>query len=92
MIVHLGARNDLEALEQGFRFGPPMGLDNTDHDIGALGQLSFGRKQHLIGFADAGCGAKKHLKAAPALVFALRLKQQRVRRWTILWFRFPPCP
>ena len=74
------------------RFGPPMGLDNADDDIGALGQLGLGRKQHLIGFADAGCRAEKHLKAAPALILALRLEQQRVRRWPSYRFGFRHAP
>ncbi len=52
VIVYLRPRNGLETFEQRLRFGPPMGFDHADRDVGALGLLALGRQQHLIGFAD----------------------------------------
>jgi hypothetical protein len=47
------ARDDFEAPQQRFGFGPPVGLDHADHHFDAGFQPNMRALQHLIGLADA---------------------------------------
>ena len=58
------AGQHLEPLQQGLRLRPSVGLDDTDHDVGACLSLGMGALQHLIGLADAGGGADKNFQSA----------------------------
>src|SRR5260370_13095333 len=77
------ARENFKALQQHFRLGPSVGLDDPNDDIGA--GLSFGLRalQHLIGLADAGRGADEDLEPADATVLAPGCFQQGFRRGTL---------
>ena len=74
------ARQHFQAVQQRLGLGPAVGLDHTDHDIGAGLQPGMRALQHLIGLADAGSSADKDLEPAGAAVLAPRCLQQGFRR------------
>ena len=75
------ARDDLETVEQRLGFAPPVGLDDADDHVDAIGMPGAAGHQHLIGLADAGGGAEEDLE--PALRLALGALQKRVRRGSL---------
>jgi hypothetical protein len=62
------ARQHLKPLQQSLRLRPPMGLNDTDDNIGARLSLGVRILQHFIGLADAGSGADKDLQPAGLIV------------------------
>src|SRR5262249_13376724 len=86
--IHLGqrmtlvlydlARDRLEAREQGLGLLAAVSLDHADDDVDALPAPGLGRRQHLVGLADAGGGAEEYLQAAAGLLG--RLLQEGIRR------------
>ncbi len=66
-IVDLFSRQDFEALEQRGGLGAPVGLDQADDHVDALGLDAAGAQQHRKGLADAGSGAEEDLQFAAAL-------------------------
>lgn len=91
------ARNDLEAVEQGLRLKPPVGLDGADNDIDASFQLCSRIFQHSVGFADARSRADKNLQAA-GLTFLRRAASSRasgegrcseLRAFVAIWHSSP---
>ncbi len=78
------AGDDRQALEQRFGFLAPVGLDDADHDIGAVLALGAGLQKHLIGLADAGRGADENAQPADAGLLAPGRFQKRLGRGTLL--------
>src|SRR5437016_3694239 len=78
LVLDLLPRDDFEAFEQGLGLAPAMGLDHADDDINPITPSGLSRQQHLVGLADAGCGAEKDLQAPAALL--LGCGEQRLRR------------
>jgi hypothetical protein len=78
------ARDDLKPLQQRLGLRPAVGLDRTDHDIGAGFHLGMRALQHLVAFADAGGGADEDLEPAGRMVFATDGLQQRIRRRSLI--------
>ena len=61
--------DDFEAVEQRFGLFAAVGLHDADDEIVAVLLSGPGLLQHLIGLADAGCGAHENLQPAePALL------------------------
>ena len=83
------ARQHFEPLQQRLRLRPSMGLDDTDHDIGARLPPGMRALQHLVGLADAGGGADKDLQPAGLVVLPPGGFQQRIRRGPL--FRVAIC-
>ena len=73
-VIYLPPRNDRQAVEQRLGFPPAVGFDDADDDVHPIAPLGLGRKQHLIGLADPGCGTEKDLEASATLLFC-RIEQ-----------------
>lgn len=76
-VVDAPARNDLQPLEQRLRLGAAVRFDHGYNYIDVFALPPLRRLQHLVGFADAGCGAQENLETATLL--AGRLFEQRFR-------------
>ena len=70
-------------MQQRLGFGPAVGLDHADHDIGARLHPGMRALQHLVGLADAGGGADEDLELAGAAFLAPGRFQQGFRRGTL---------
>ena len=78
------AGDDRQALEQRLGFLAPVGLDDADHDVGAVLALGAGLQEHLVGLADAGRGADEDAQLADAGLLAPGCLQERLGRGTLL--------
>ena len=56
------ARHDLEAVEEAFGLGTPVGLHDADDDIDTFLEARACGGEHLVGLADAGRGAEEQLQ------------------------------
>ena len=55
-----------------------MSLDDANDDVIAILLARLGLLQHLVGLADAGCGANKNAQLADASLFAARRFKERL--------------
>ena len=78
MVFDLPTRQDVEPLEQRFRFAAPVGLGEDDDVRRALGPALAGGLQHGVGLADAGAHPEEELQASPSVrgLFLLHAAQQ----------------
>src|SRR5438552_5639236 len=83
-IFDLSARNCFQAAQQRFSLLAAMGLDNADDDVIAILFARLRLLQHLIGLADARCGAHKNSQLANAPLFAARRFEERLGRGSML--------
>ena len=79
-IVDPPPRNDFQAFQQRFGFPAAVGFDDADDDIVAVFLAGMGLLQHLVGLADARCGADKDPQLADTLLFAACRFEQGFRR------------
>ncbi len=63
-VGHVARGQDVEALEERFRLGPPVRLDVADEHVGPVGAELARLLEHREGLADAGGGAEEQLEAA----------------------------
>ncbi len=77
-IIDALARDHAQPFDQRLGFPAAVGFHDTDNGIDAIRELRPAGHQHLIGLADAGCGAQKNLQ--PASCLALGIFQQRIGR------------
>jgi hypothetical protein len=84
LIVDAPARDNLEALQQRFRFLPPVGLDDADDNVVSVPPPGAGSLQHLIGLADAGRRANEDPDLADAPLLPPRGLQQGLRRRSLI--------
>ena len=76
LIENAPARHDFEARQQRFGFPAAVRLDNADNDVVAVLVARLRLLQHLIGLADARCGADKDAQLTDApLLAACRFEQ-----------------
>ena len=82
-------RQYLELSEQRCCFGPPMGFDNADDYVGALGLLFARFGEHRVRLAHTCRGTEENLQpAALALsLLALDSREQRIRIGTLFGHR-----
>ncbi len=71
------ARQHVQPVEQQFGFGPAMGFQDADDQVGLLLAAALRRLQHGIGLPDAGRGAEEYLQPPP--LGLLQFGKQRLR-------------
>ena len=71
-VFNVSAWNDFEAAQQRFGLLAAMRLDDSNDDVIAILLARLGLLQHLVGLADAGCGADENAQLADASLFAAR--------------------
>ena len=74
------AGDDLEPVQQRLGLGPPVGLDDADHDVDAGFLPGMRALQHFVGLADARGRADENLQPPGFAVLAPRRLQQGFRR------------
>src|SRR5262245_33427693 len=84
LIINAPTRDDLETLEQRFRFLAPVGLDDADDDVVPVPPPGTGRLQHLVGLADAGRRTDEDPDLADAPLLPPRGLQQGLRRRSLI--------
>ena len=80
MYCDLSARNYFQAAQQRFSLLATVGLDNANDNVIAVLFARLGLLQHLVGLADARCGAHKNSQLANAPLFAARRFEERLGR------------
>jgi hypothetical protein len=65
------ARQDFQAVEEGFRFLPAVGFHNPNDDVDAFFPPLLSGAEHRIGFTHARGGAEKYLQFTLALTLLL---------------------
>src|SRR6185503_18591409 len=87
------SRQDLEALEQGFRLGAPVRLDVADDDVRPVRLERAGGLEHGVGLADSGGGAEEEheMTAELARFFCLDPRQEGFGIGPVLAHGDPGC-
>ena len=65
------ARQDFQAVEEGFRLFPTVGFHNPNDDVDAFLPPHLSGSEHCIGFTHARGGAEEYLQLALALTLLL---------------------
>jgi hypothetical protein len=84
LILDAPARNDLQSLQQRFGLPAAVGFDDAHDDVVAVFLPGAGLLQHLVGLADAGCGAHEDSQLAGTTFLPPGRFEQRLRRWSLV--------
>ncbi len=79
-VVDMPPWNDFQTLQQRFGLLAAVRLDDTGDDVVPVFPSGVSLLQHLIGLADARCGADENPELADAPLFAARRREQGFRR------------